>query len=110
MMVCSSQHILCHACFSHLSKNTQFLQCPFCKRTTDVDNVVKFRYALTASAQYRELKEKYLRVLDRVNAYSGMKEDREYGQILTELQKNVCFLKNKLKISEDHNKVLLEEM
>jgi hypothetical protein len=39
-----------------------------------------------------------------------MKEDREYGQILTELQKNVYFLKNKLKISEDRNKVILEEM
>lgn len=39
-----------------------------------------------------------------------MKEHKEYGQTLTELQKNVDILKNRLKISEDRNKILVEEM
>ena len=49
-------------------------------------------------------------MLDRVNAEVGMGKEKEYGQALTELQKNVNSLKARLKASEERNKVLLREM
>ena len=45
-----------------------------------------------------------------MNAEVGMGKEKEYGQTLTELQKNVNSLKARLKASEERNKVLMGEM
>jgi hypothetical protein len=40
--------------------------------------VVKFKYALTASGKYNALREKYLKLMDCLNAEGSLKGNRDY--------------------------------
>jgi hypothetical protein len=110
MLVCSSQHTLCLACFQHLSRGQHFIHCPFCKRAAETEAVVRFRFALSASGKYRALREKYLIALDRLKAKGGLEDEQEYRRTLTDLETTVRNLSERLKCSEDTNRSLLLRM
>ncbi len=110
MLVCSSQHTICFLCFQHLSRKQQFIHCPFCKRASETEAVVRFRFALSATAKYRALREKYLVVLDRLQAIGGLSDKQEYRETLMDLERTVRNLSDRLKSSEDTNRSLLVKM
>lgn len=96
MLACSAQHVICYSCFSKLTKE-EFLQCPFCKRKTCIDDVLKFKYALTAISKYNALKKKYLSLLDKAKNGNKNSANVEYSLVLTEMEKSLGEVKDKLK-------------